>query len=208
MTETENAGAKWSGIKIEGEDSIKTVNCLRGRLLAERVASRNATEKADQLRNKLLEVEKMLKQEAKSRNKSERKLKILVNRLQSMNISYVANELEKESETGSNQDPIFSAISNISDQNEDSLTSEKLEFSDNHRIEGLSQEDDQDYPYKHIDNSMALIAVDTPPHENQTVDPEILDQTVKEVLDALRHAKEQLQSSIQRKRISTIIKVG
>ncbi|XP_012831811.1 PREDICTED: uncharacterized protein LOC105952778 isoform X2 [Erythranthe guttata] len=187
-----------------GEDSIKTVNCLRGRLLAERVASRNATEKADQLRNKLLEVEKMLKQEAKSRNKAERKLKILMNRLQSLNISYVANE----SETGSNQDPIFPTISNNSDRNEDSLTSEKQVFSDDQRIEGLSQEDDQEYPYEHIDNSMALIAVDTPPHENQTVDPEILDHTVKEVLDALRHAKEQLQSSMQRKRISTIIKVG
>ncbi|KAL7136542.1 hypothetical protein ABFS83_10G038300 [Erythranthe nasuta] len=205
MTETENAGAIWSGIKIEGEDSIKTVNCLRGRLLAERVASRNATEKADQLRNKLLEVEKMLKQEAKSRNKAERKLKILMNKLQSMNISYVVNE----SETGSNQDPIFPTISNNSDRNEDSLTSEKQVFSDDQRIEGLSQEDDQEYPYEHIDNSMALIAVDTPPHENQTVDPEILDHTVKEVLDALRHAKEQLQSSIlERKRISTIIKVG
>ncbi|EYU41655.1 hypothetical protein ABFS82_10G038300 [Erythranthe guttata] len=129
MTETENAGAKWSGIKIEGEDSIKTVNCLRGRLLAERVASRNATEKADQLRNKLLEVEKMLKQEAKSRNKAERKLKILMNRLQSLNISYVANE----SETGSNQDPIFPTISNNSDRNEDSLTSEKQVFSDDQR---------------------------------------------------------------------------
>ncbi|KAL7095722.1 hypothetical protein ACP275_10G041800 [Erythranthe tilingii] len=210
MTERKNADAKWSENKSEGEDSVKTVNCLRGRLLAERVASRNATEEADQLGNKLLEVEKMLKQEAKSRNRAERKLKILVNRLQSMNIPYVTNESEKgqESETGSNQDLIFPTISNNSGQNEDYLTSEKLDFSDNHRIEGISQEDDQECPYKHIDNSMALIAVDTLPHENQTVDPEILDRTVKEVLDALRHAKEQLQSSMQRKRISTILKVG
>lgn len=58
-----------------------------------------------------------------------------------------------------------------------------------------------------IDNSMALIAVDTAP-ENRTVDPEVLDETVKEVLEALRRAKEQLLSSMERKRMSMIIKVG
>lgn len=35
--------------KVEGEDSWMTVSCLRGRLLAERMASRNAREEADQL---------------------------------------------------------------------------------------------------------------------------------------------------------------
>lgn len=54
---------------------------------------------------------------------------------------------------------------------------------------------------------MALIAVDTAP-ENRTVDPEVLDETVKEVLEALRRAKEQLLSSMERKRMSMIIKVG
>lgn len=58
-----------------------------------------------------------------------------------------------------------------------------------------------------IHNSMALIAVDTAP-ENRTVDPEVLDETVKEVLEALRRAKEQLLSSMERKRMSMIIKVG
>lgn len=43
---------------MEGEEDsvIRTVDCLRGRLLAERVASRNAKEEADQLENKVLSV--------------------------------------------------------------------------------------------------------------------------------------------------------
>lgn len=38
---------------MEGEDSVRTVDCLRGRLLAERVASRNAKDEAEQLGNKV-----------------------------------------------------------------------------------------------------------------------------------------------------------
>lgn len=40
--------------KIENEDSLRTVECLRGRLLAERVASRNAKEEVEQMENKVL----------------------------------------------------------------------------------------------------------------------------------------------------------
>lgn len=69
----------------------------------------------------------------------------------------------------------------------------------------LNQEDGHD-PDNHLDNSMALVPVDVP-QKNQTIDPEVLDMTVKEVLDALRRAKEQLQSSMERRRMS-MIKVG
>ncbi|KAL2502791.1 uncharacterized protein Fot_28391 [Forsythia ovata] len=37
---------------MEEDDSVRTVECLRGTLLAERMASRNAKEKADQLGTK------------------------------------------------------------------------------------------------------------------------------------------------------------
>lgn len=71
--------------------------------------------------------------------------------------------------------------------------------------EGLNQEDYGDHESQ-IDNSMALVPVDVP-QETHTVDPEVLDATVKEVLDALRYAKEQLQSSMERKR-TNMIRVG
>lgn len=61
-------------------------------------------------------------------------------------------------------------------------------------------------PDSQIDDSMALVLVDTT-HKNHTVDPKILDQTVKEVLNALRYAKEQLQSSMERRGMN-MIRVG
>ncbi|KAK6126047.1 hypothetical protein DH2020_040161 [Rehmannia glutinosa] len=70
---------------------------------------------------------------------------------------------------------------------------------------GLNKDED-DEDDGHVDNSMALVTVDTP-QKNQTVDPEVLDSTVKEVLDALRHARERLQSSIEKKRVN-MIRVG
>ncbi|XP_057801391.1 uncharacterized protein LOC131016709 [Salvia miltiorrhiza] len=80
--------------KMEGEDSVKTVDCLRGRLLAERAASKNAKAEAQQLEIKLMELEKLLTQEAKSRNKAEKKLKFLTKKLESINIFHLSDESE------------------------------------------------------------------------------------------------------------------
>lgn len=71
---------------------------------------------------------------------------------------------------------------------------------------GLNQEDDQDSE-DNVDNSMALILIDTP-QKSPTIDPEVLDATVKEVLNALRHAKEQLQSSMEKRRCISAVTVG
>lgn len=40
--------------RMEGEDIVRTVDSLRGRLLAERMVSRNAKDVAEQLGNKVL----------------------------------------------------------------------------------------------------------------------------------------------------------
>ncbi|KAI3447636.1 hypothetical protein Pfo_004301 [Paulownia fortunei] len=329
MTGGGNEDSKWGGKKMEGEECVRTVDCLRGRLLAERVASRNAKEEAEQMENKLMELENLLKQEAKSRNRAEKKLKFLMKKLESINISYVSDESEysglvdksdissvssttssstkelqennenqqmklskisesqeskendksqketqnlqqndsqncllslsddssttegssssafevsfpelkgQECEMGPNEDPRSPVVSENFEQNfaqnatvEDSLSSAGVAHSEksshlgsnqnyndskmdeqsdicyrsvrSSTEEGLNQEDDQD-----PDNSMALVPVDMP-QKNHTIDPEVLDATVKEVLDALRHAKEQLQSSMERRRMN-MIKVG
>lgn len=54
---------------------------------------------------------------------------------------------------------------------------------------------------------MALVLVEKQQENEERLDPEVLDATVKEVLDALRHAKEQLQSSMERRR-TNMIRVG
>lgn len=46
-------GFGFSTKEVEGDDKMKTLECLRGRLLAERAVSRAANEEADKLGNKV-----------------------------------------------------------------------------------------------------------------------------------------------------------
>ncbi|CAN6284671.1 unnamed protein product [Urochloa humidicola] len=70
----------------EGGAGMRTVECLRGRLLAERVASKAAKEEADQLAKRLDELEKQLADEVKVRNKAERRLRRAIKKLKSLKI--------------------------------------------------------------------------------------------------------------------------
>ncbi|XP_027070398.2 uncharacterized protein [Coffea arabica] len=83
--------------QMEGEEVLRTVECLRGRLLAERAASRNAKQEADLMATKLIELEARLQEETKSRNRAEKRLKFLVKKLESMEIFYVSDESEQSS---------------------------------------------------------------------------------------------------------------
>uniref|UniRef100_A0A0D9VSP2 Uncharacterized protein n=1 Tax=Leersia perrieri TaxID=77586 RepID=A0A0D9VSP2_9ORYZ len=69
-----------------GGSGMKTVECLRGRLLAERVASKAAKEEADSLAKRLGELEKKLSDEVKIRNKAERRLRRAIKKLESLKI--------------------------------------------------------------------------------------------------------------------------
>ncbi|XP_022634691.1 uncharacterized protein LOC106756908 isoform X3 [Vigna radiata var. radiata] len=78
----------WSGKKTEEHDGWNALECLRGRLLAERQASKVAKEQAESLCNKQFnELEKKLKEEIKLRDKAERKLKLLKKKLECFNVS-------------------------------------------------------------------------------------------------------------------------
>ncbi|MED6182897.1 hypothetical protein PIB30_033023 [Stylosanthes scabra] len=66
-------------------DGLNTVvESLRGRLLAERHASRLARDKAQSLQNRFLELENKLIQEIKLRDKAQRKLEFFKEKLQSL----------------------------------------------------------------------------------------------------------------------------
>ncbi|MED6136611.1 hypothetical protein PIB30_057584 [Stylosanthes scabra] len=68
-----------------GGDVLNTVvESLRGRLLAERHASRLARDKAHSLQNRFLELENKLTQETKLRDKAQRKLEFFKEKLQSL----------------------------------------------------------------------------------------------------------------------------
>ncbi|CAM0872609.1 unnamed protein product [Alopecurus aequalis] len=84
-----------------GGGGMTTVECLRGRLLAERVASKAAKEEADQLATRLDELEKTLADEVKVRNKAERRLRRAIKRLESLKILDVQQLSLSEGSIGS-----------------------------------------------------------------------------------------------------------
>lgn len=87
-----NVAAKQSGKEVEGDDGVKTLECLRGRLLAERAVSRAANEEADKLGNKLIELENKLKEEVKLRKRAEKRLRSLIKKLEAMKIVHVVSD--------------------------------------------------------------------------------------------------------------------
>ncbi|XP_060174543.1 uncharacterized protein LOC132605401 isoform X1 [Lycium barbarum] len=269
MIAQENVDGKWSEKKMEKEDGLRTVECLRGRLIAERAASRKAKEDAEFMGNKLIELETKLREETRSRNKAEKKLKYFMKKLESMNISYVSDESEyssllDKSEISSVTSTTASSTKKICEGEEqnsqfkgsvgsefqDSIGSRKcssenyinleqnalqmiifskdddshskgdqllgksseIEFSksdgnsskSSSQEEGKIGEDERDLQEDNVNNSLTLFTVDLP-KQKETIDPIVLDTTVREVLDALRHAKEKLQTQMERGRT---IKVG
>ncbi|KAJ0262215.1 Transmembrane protein [Hirschfeldia incana] len=76
----------YSSTKMEEEEKegLRTVECLRGRLLAERQVSRSTKEESELITKKLEELEKHLKEEIRLREKAEKRLKYLMKKLESI----------------------------------------------------------------------------------------------------------------------------
>ncbi|XP_031125810.1 uncharacterized protein LOC116028294 isoform X2 [Ipomoea triloba] len=243
------------GKKMMGEEVMRTVEFLRGRLLAERVASRKAKEAAQLMGNKLVYLETKLKEETKSRNKAEKRLKFLKKKLECMNVSYVSDESENSSyevssipststpysstkdsanccqemekvKTGNDSSESLSgkcetkeAGDAIEEENMMSslgkanlVESSKLEFNGNHDLsmangnrrssqEGKEMDAENNLVREeNVDDSLAIVPVEMLKIK-QTIDPDVLDETVREVLGSLRHAKEKLQNQMDRRRL-------
>ncbi|KAK1409820.1 hypothetical protein QVD17_36351 [Tagetes erecta] len=110
MMKNDSLTSKWSNrIMKEDEGGLRTIECLRGRLFAERAASKAANHESQQINKKVIELEKQLKMEIKSRNKAEKRLNFLMKKLQSLNISYVSSADDESSEK--------SVISSVSSSN-------------------------------------------------------------------------------------------
>ncbi|GMH26417.1 hypothetical protein Nepgr_028260 [Nepenthes gracilis] len=96
---------QWREKKMEGEEVLRTVECLRGRLLAERQASRAAKENAEFMANKVNELEDKLRMEFKARKKAQKKLNLLKNKLKSLNISYISEDSDPSSSSENYESP-------------------------------------------------------------------------------------------------------
>ncbi|KAL1819585.1 hypothetical protein ACET3Z_014454 [Daucus carota] len=92
VTSGGNVAAKHSAQNEGGGDGLKTLECLRGRLLSERVASKAANVEAENLGNKLVELEEKLKEETKGRDRAQKRLKSLMKKLESLKIVYLVSD--------------------------------------------------------------------------------------------------------------------
>ncbi|KAI3412975.1 uncharacterized protein J3R85_016710, partial [Psidium guajava] len=79
-----------------GGGGASLIECLRGRLLAERQASRSAKDDAEFMVQKLTELEKKLIEEIRLRDKAEKRLKFLKGKLETMNIPFLPTLEESE----------------------------------------------------------------------------------------------------------------
>ncbi|KAD5961773.1 hypothetical protein E3N88_13246 [Mikania micrantha] len=111
MVDDESLPGKW---RMEEDEGLRTVECLRGRLLAERAASKAANDESEQISKKVVtELENQLKMEIKSRNKAVKKLKFLMKKLDSLKSSYVSAD---ETSSFSEKSKISSVSSSKSQQ--------------------------------------------------------------------------------------------
>ncbi|XP_027935664.1 uncharacterized protein LOC114190815 isoform X2 [Vigna unguiculata] len=254
----------WSKKVEEGGLNLNTVECLRGRLLAERHASRVAKMEEESMGNKLVELEKLLREETKLRDKAERRLKFLKNKVGSFGIPSKSGQLERSDSSekceNSRGSSWISSLSKHSEENEKKhgakipALPENVDHSDNvseastliQNHNGPSSTRDCDsqntddfssnsYPqslgenpnlsYGNLqkdenrfsslssrsssvtenesndgyvcDNSLALVPVTVTPTSQATSNQKPITVSVIEALEALRHARERLQSSMR-----------
>lgn len=215
---------------MQGEDALRTVECLRGRLQAERAASREAKESAELMDNKLKKLEEQLKIETKCRRKAEKKLNILKKKLERLNIGFSVAE-ESDGQYSSSDHSEQSCISSTASAGENAEQTEKTKakaetngeskLQDIESLHGMkesalgektnksenevNEQNEGDYS---VDNSMALVPVSFALESNTTSnrsETKANSESVRQVLDNLKQIRENIQSTIERRRI---IKVG
>ncbi|KAK1286612.1 hypothetical protein QJS10_CPB20g00732 [Acorus calamus] len=74
-------------MKVMETEGLRTVDCLRGRLLAERVASKAAKENAELLNKRLMEIERHVVLEIELAKRAEKRLKFALRKLESLKLS-------------------------------------------------------------------------------------------------------------------------
>ncbi|KAJ6994516.1 lisH domain-containing protein [Populus alba x Populus x berolinensis] len=142
--------------KMEGRDSLRTLECLRGRLLAERQASKIAKEEAELMGNKLIELENKIREETKLRKKAEMKHKLLMKKLESLKISPALEGSEKSSSSDTSG---FSSTSSSSTSGH--RDPEEFESKPQSIIQALSQDMKDNGSETTTSNQKACIVLDS-----------------------------------------------
>ncbi|KAH0454812.1 hypothetical protein IEQ34_016736 [Dendrobium chrysotoxum] len=98
-------GCGGESMASDAQDGIKTVECLRGRLLAEREASKTAKAEADHMAKRLAELEKQLEEEMKHRERAEKRLKLALKKLESLKVLDFPCQMDLSDSSASSTSP-------------------------------------------------------------------------------------------------------
>ncbi|KAJ0987708.1 hypothetical protein J5N97_006064 [Dioscorea zingiberensis] len=202
----------------EEDGGLRTVDCLRGRLLAERVASKAAKAEVEKMSTRLEELEKLIAEEIKSRDRAQRRLENALKKLESLKlldvsgssvssssecVSWLKHDLEKREtgqsedlhggEVSGSQDGSWSSVGTGHSYNKKELSHVARQHFDDEELKTAEQQTKYN-----DDNSLALVPTNMWIKSNAKT-PEIRNDAW-EVLRALRHVREQLQNSVARRR--------
>ncbi|XP_010505310.1 PREDICTED: uncharacterized protein LOC104782153 [Camelina sativa] len=164
----------FAGKKMEEEEEkegLRTVECLRGRLLAERQVSRSAKEEAEIITRKMEELERNLKEEIRLREKAEKRLKYLMKKLKSIKGSH-SSEGSDQQLSSSEASCISSVCTSASKEEEEDESYEngtvEKKKTDYATENVASMENDSGSKLKDVSSGEASVVASTSSHEEES----------------------------------------
>ncbi|CAD5320627.1 hypothetical protein AtNW77_Chr2g0258541 [Arabidopsis thaliana] len=151
----------------EKEEGQRTVECLRGRLLAERQVSRSAKEEAELITRKMEELERNLKEEIRLREKAEKRLKFLMKKLE-----FIKGSRSSEGSSSSEVSCISSVCTSASKEEEEETHDSGAvdEGKADHATENVAstEEADSSSKLKDVSSGEASVVASTSSHKEES----------------------------------------
>ncbi|KAH0930430.1 hypothetical protein HID58_016157, partial [Brassica napus] len=175
----------------EEKEGLRTVECLRGRLLAERQVSRFVKDEADLITRKMEELEKHLKEEIRLREKAEKRLKFLMKKLVSIKGS---RSFEGSDQLSSSEVSCLSSVSTSASKLEEETHENR--FLEEEKVDqatenvASTEEEESSSKLKDVSSDEASVVASTSSHEAESeatmaaaveIDAEIQQQLTNEV---------------------------
>uniref|UniRef100_A0A1J3EB37 Uncharacterized protein n=1 Tax=Noccaea caerulescens TaxID=107243 RepID=A0A1J3EB37_NOCCA len=162
----------------EEKEGLRTVECLRGRLLAQRQVSRSTKEEAELITKKMEELEKHLKEEIRLREKAEKRLKFVMKKLEFIRGS---RSLEGSEQLSSSEVSCVSSVSTSAsnskeeeEEEEEEVTQENGSVKEDKKtgqatenVASSSMEEVSSSKLKNVSSGEASVVASTSSHEEE-----------------------------------------
>ncbi|CDY18455.1 BnaA04g21320D [Brassica napus] len=157
----------------EEKEDLRTVACLRGRLLAERQVSRSVKDEADLITRKMEELEKNLKKEIRLREKAEKRLKFLMKKLEFIKGSHSS---ERSEQLSSSEVSCLSSVSTSASKeegeeketHENGFVEEEKIDQETENVASMEEEEESSSKLKDVSSGEESVVASTSSHEAES----------------------------------------